>query len=269
MTVVWDLNPQVFTALPLPRWYGLWFAGGFAGGFFLLRSIFVRDGKEPARLDKLLTYVVLGTIIGMRLGHCLLYDPMHYLKAPLEILMVWQGGYASHGGFAGVLAAIWLYTRKDPEHGGWWLADRLCIAAMLAAGSIRIGNFFNSEMIGHPSNGPWAVVFKQIDEIPRHPTQLYEAVGYLTISALGYVLYRQGRFTQTPGRLCGLIMILGFGWRTFTEFFKEDQVSFEAGMLLNMGQLLSVPFLLVGAWLLFRRAPSSSRPNTNVAGHTS
>jgi prolipoprotein diacylglyceryl transferase len=255
VTVVWDLQPQIFASVPLPRWYGLWFAGGFAAGFAIMRHMFVRDGKEPQRLDQLLLYVVIGTIAGMRLGHCLLYEPGVYLKAPWDIFMLWKGGYASHGGFAGVLAALWLYTRKDPEHGGWWLADRTAIAAMIAAAAIRIGNFFNSEMIGHPTDGPFAVVFKLVDDVPRHPAQLYEAVGYSATAALGYALYRRGSVTAHPRRLCGVIMILGFGWRTFTEFFKEDQVGFEAGMLLNMGQLLSLPFLVVGLWLCFRRDP--------------
>jgi prolipoprotein diacylglyceryl transferase len=245
MSFVWNVRPEVFSFSPLPRWYGLIFASGFAGGFFMVKRMFERDGKGADLLDSLLTYIVLGTVIGMRLGHCLLYQPEIYLRDPIRILKIWEGGFASHGGFLGVIIALVLFARK---HGMTfaWLADRVSVASMFGAGAIRVGNFFNSEMVGPPTDQPWGVIFAQIDSVPRHPAQLYEAFGYFTISFVGYWLYKNTRITARQGRLLGVTMIAGFGWRFICEFLKEDQVAFEADMLLNMGQLLSLPFIVLG-----------------------
>ncbi len=228
------------------RWYSLLFAGGIVLGYFILKSIFKAEGRSPEALEALPTYVILGTLIGARLGHCLFYEPEVYLKDPLRILMVHEGGLASHGGFLGVIIALVLFTRKYKDIPIFWLLDRVSMPALMAAACIRIGNFFNSEIIGLPSDVPWAIVFAKYDNIPRHPSQLYEAFGYAWIGvALYFVYLRMGR--KIPeGRMFGLVMLFGWTYRSLMEHFKENQVAFEQGLSLNLGQLLSGPFLLVG-----------------------
>lgn len=244
---VWDIQPEVFSFSPLPRWYSLLFAAGIVGAYFILRSMLKREGKPMELLDSGLTYVVLGMMIGMRLGHVLFYQPDYYFEHPLEIPMIWKGGYASHGGFAGIVIALYLFVRTHPQLTWLWTLDRVAIGSMLSAGCIRLGNFFNSEMIGRPATGvPWAVIFKSVDDVPRHPAQLYEAVGYFAIFAVFWVIYLRTNLAAKPGRILGWVAAFGFLWRFLCEFFKEDQVPFEAGMSLNMGQLLSLPFVAIG-----------------------
>jgi prolipoprotein diacylglyceryl transferase len=264
MAFVWDIRPEVFSFSPLPRWYSLIFASGIVGGYAVIRKMFIREGKSLEILDSLLVYVVVGMMAGMRLGHCLFYQPDYYFAHPLEIPMIWKGGYASHGGFAGVIIALALFARKHRELSMLWLLDRVSTISMFTAGCIRVGNFFNSEMIGHEFHGAWAVVFAQIDALPRHPAQLYEAVGYFAIFLISWALYYKTDIATKPGRLIGINMFGGFFWRFLCEFFKEDQVPFEQGMTLNMGQLLSIPFVLIGLGLalgLFtrRKAPEGGR----------
>jgi prolipoprotein diacylglyceryl transferase len=250
--LIWDIDPQIFSFAPVPRWYGLIFALGIVGGFLLMKNIFVREDKDPVLADKLLVYVFISMLLGMRLGHCLFYEPATYLAHPLRILKIWEGGYASHGGFAGLIVGIVLFARRYRDVSLMWLLDRMTMPAMFAAGMIRVANFFNSEMIGHPADVPWAIVFKLVDEQPRHPGQLYEAVGFFAIFALALMLYLKTPAGKRSGYLFGLVLILGFSWRFFCEFFKEDQVGFEAGMALNMGQLLSLPFVAAGIFVLIR-----------------
>jgi phosphatidylglycerol---prolipoprotein diacylglyceryl transferase len=248
--IVWDVRYEVIPGLALPRWYSLLFAAGIVLGYLMVRDMFRKEGKPVELVESLLMHVVLGMMIGMRLGHCLFYQPEYYLSHPLEMLMIWKGGYASHGGFLGVLIALGLFVRRYRDIGFLWLSDRVAVASMMGAGFIRVGNFFNSEMIGHPTDVPWAVTFARVDMIPRHPGQLYEAIGYFVISAIAYAMYREGRVLKVPGRLLGIVLALGFAWRFFCEFFKEDQVAFEQGMTLNMGQWLSVPFMVLGVALV-------------------
>lgn len=252
MPIVWDVNREIatFGFLAL-RWYSLLFAGGIMLGFYFTRRLFKAEGKPEEALDGMLMYVVIGTIVGARLGHCLLYEPMEYLSNPLRILKVWEGGLASHGGFTGVIIALILYCRRYPEFSFWWLADRIAMPAMIAAGCIRLGNLFNSEIIGRPSDVPWAFVFAKVDQLPRHPTQIYESIGYFSIFAILYAVYRVRQRQIPEGRLFGLVLVLAFSFRMFIETFKENQEAFEQDMLLNMGQLLSVPFIIVGLLFLF------------------
>lgn len=252
--MIWDIQPEVFSFSPLPRWYSLIFALGIVAGYLVMRVIFRRENRPLLLLDSLLMHIVLGMMIGMRLGHCLFYQPEYYLQHPLEILMIWKGGYASHGGFLGVIIALWLFVRRHREFTYLWILDRTAIISMIAAGCIRVGNFFNSEMIGHETTLPWGIIFAQVDNVARHPAQLYEAFGYFVTAAITWVLYDRGKITEQPGRLLGVAMMLGFGWRFFCEFFKVDQVPFEQGMTFNLGQLLSVPFVIVGAFLFFRKS---------------
>lgn len=228
------------------RWYSLLFAGGIVMGYFIMKSIFKAEGKSLEAMEALPTYIILGTLIGARLGHCLFYEPQVYLRDPIRILFVHEGGLASHGGFLGVIVACILFCRKFKNIGVFWLLDRIAMPAMLAAACIRIGNFFNSEIIGLPSNVPWAVIFAKYDGIPRHPSQIYEAFGYAWIALVFYILFLRNHRKIPEGRWFGLIMIVSWSFRSVMEQFKENQVSFEQGMALNMGQLLSIPFLIVG-----------------------
>ena len=247
----WNLRPEVFSFSPLPRWYSLLFALGIVGGYTIIRRMFLRENKPVEYLDSLLVYVVMGMMIGMRLGHVLFYQPDYYADHLLEIPMIWKGGYASHGGFLGVIIALILFARKYKTLSFMWLADRVAVISLFTAFCIRLGNFCNSEMIGRPADGlSWAVVFEQIDAVPRHPAQLYEACGYIILCGISLLLYYKSKITAYNGRLLGFIISSGFAWRFFCEFFKEDQVPFEAGMTINMGQWLSIPFIIGGLLLM-------------------
>lgn len=250
--IEWSVDPDLIAFGPLRiRWYGLMFLAGFTIGYFIVRDMCRREGKSFARLENLLIYLVAGTAIGARLGHCLFYEPGYYLSNPIEIFKIWKGGLASHGGTVGVMIAIWLYARRHPEFSILWIFDRLSIPVALVASFIRIGNLMNSEILGRPANVPWAFVFKRVDEIPRHPAQLYESLTYFALFVLSYALYLRNP-KRVPGFFFGLLMVWIFGWRIILEFFKENQEAFEASMPLNMGQLLSIPFVVLGIYVLVR-----------------
>lgn len=250
--IEWSVDPDLIAFGPLRiRWYGLMFLAGFTIGYFIVRDMCRREGKPFARLENLLIYLVAGTAIGARLGHCLFYEPGYYLSNPIEIFKIWKGGLASHGGTVGVMIAVWIYTRRYPEFPFIWIADRLSAPIALVASFIRIGNLMNSEILGRPTNVPWAFVFKRVDEIPRHPAQLYESLTYFALFILLYALYLRDP-KRRPGLLFGIMLTWIFGWRIILEFFKENQEAFEAAMPLNMGQLLSVPFVVLGIYILVR-----------------
>jgi phosphatidylglycerol:prolipoprotein diacylglycerol transferase len=258
--MVWDVDPIIVRFGPLAlRWYSLFFALGFLAGYFIVRDIFRKERRNVALLDSLLVYLVVATLVGARIGHVLFYEPQRFLARPLDILKIWEGGLASHGGFAAVILALTLFTRRHRELPFLWLADRLAIPVMLTAGLIRIGNLFNSEIIGRPADVPWAVVFPAVDGVPRHPTQVYESLGYLATSLVLYLRYRATGHKPPRGQLLGMAMVLGFGWRFAIEFLKEPQAAFEAQLPLDMGQLLSIPFIVAGLWLLFWSAAQRGR----------
>jgi phosphatidylglycerol:prolipoprotein diacylglycerol transferase len=259
--LVWDMDPAIFSLGPFePRWYGLFFALGFVLGYEIMAQIYRRDGRDPGTLADLLLYLMLGTIIGARIGHVLFYQPDYYLTHPWEILMIWRGGLASHGGFAGVLIALSLYCRKHREMSFIEFADRLAIPCILAATLIRVGNFFNSEIIGTPSSLPWAVVFARVDNIARHPAMLYEAGAYFLVFCALYLAYWKTTIIQFPGRVFGTALMICFSARFMIEFVKENQVPFERYLPLNMGQLLSIPFIVAGIYLIYasRGTPGKS-----------
>lgn len=247
--LVWDFSPEIFKIGSFaPRWYGLMFAIGFMVGYSLMQKVFRIEGKNEEDLSSLLMHLMLGTIIGARLGHCLFYEPDYYLSNPLEILFVWRGGLASHGGTIGVLFSVWLYKLKHPDQGYIWLADRLAIGVAFTAGCIRVGNFFNSEILGKPSDVPWAMIFTAAgDNTPRHPAMLYEALSYFLLFAILFWMYFKTKAPQIKGRMIGLMLGGIFLARFLIEFVKENQVPFENELPLNMGQLLSIPFILLGA----------------------
>ena len=262
--LIWNVDPEIFRFGPIaPRWYGLFFALGFLVGYFILLQIYRNERRREENLSDLFLYIFLGTLIGARLGHVLFYQPEYYLAHPWEILMIWQGGLASHGGFTGVLIALFLYWKKYRNLSFLELGDRLAIAALPAASLIRLGNFFNSEVLGLPTNLSWAVIFIRVDPIPRHPAMLYESLSYLVIFSAVYVAYWKTELIKSSGRILGLVLALSFAARFLVEFVKEAQVPFERGMLLNMGQLLSIPFIVAGLLLLYR-SRKSGRPRPAV-----
>ena len=179
--ITWDINPDIFT-IPIinhpVRWYGLFFALAFLISQQIMYFIYKKEGRPIAEVDTLTIYMVVATIVGARLGHVLFYDPIHYFQNPLKIIMVWEGGLASHGGVIGVLIALYLFARKA-NVSYLWALDRISIVAALIFCIIRLGNLMNSEMIGIPTNLPWGFIFTREDNIPRHPAQLYEAIHYL------------------------------------------------------------------------------------------
>lgn len=251
LIIPWNVNPEIFRIGDFAvRWYGLLFASGFVFGYYLMRRIFRNEGLADATLDRLTVYVAIATIVGARLGHCLFYEPEYYLARPIEILKVWNGGLASHGAAIAIPIALWLFARKERRPFIWAL-DRVVVVVALAGALIRLGNLMNSEIYGIETNLPWGFVFLRNGEIaPKHPTQIYEALAYLTIFGILMRIYWKNLGKQKPGLLFGLFLILVFGFRFFIEYVKEDQVDFEAGMTLNMGQWLSIPFVLIGIAIL-------------------
>jgi len=257
LVIPWDVDPEIFRIGSFAvRWYGLLFASSFLFGYIIMKKIFNNEGLGDAVLDRLTIYMAIGVIAGARLGHCLFYEPEYYLKNPLEILMIWHGGLASHGAAIGILTALWLFVRKEKKNYAWVL-DRIAIVVALSGFFIRTGNLMNSEIYGVETTLPWGFVFLQNGETaPKHPTQIYEGLSYLLIFVLLFRLYWSKKGGHVQGSLISLAMILIFVARFFIEFLKEDQVAFESGMKLNMGQWLSIPFILAGAvalWLSLKK----------------
>ena len=257
--IPWNVNPEILRIGNFAvRWYGLLFASGFVFGYYIMRKIFRNEGLTDATLDRLTVYMAIGTIVGARLGHCFFYEPEYYLARPLEILKVWHGGLASHGAAIGILLALWLFVRKEKKP-YLWIIDRVVIVVALAGTMIRLGNLMNSEIYGVETTLPWGFVFLRNGETaPKHPTQIYEALAYLITFGVLMRIYWKNLGKQKPGLLFGLFLIFVFGFRFLVEYIKEDQVGFEAGMKLNMGQWLSIPLVLAGIALLvwvFTRKP--------------
>ncbi|HAA14386.1 MAG TPA: prolipoprotein diacylglyceryl transferase [Cytophagales bacterium] len=264
--IIWDIDPQVFSGFGLLRWYGLCWMVGMIVGYRIVFHIYKKEGIPVTEMDNLTIYVVLGAVLGARLGHVFFYEPAYYLAHPIEILPIklepsfqFTGfsGLASHGGILAVLLALYFYKRRYKKD-YLWLLDRLMIGGAALAGFIRLGNLMNSEILGLPSNAPWAFVFTRVDQVPRHPAQLYEALFYWAICIALFYVWRSRRFQHNAGFIFGLGMALIFIQRFLVEFLKENQVAFEDGLALNMGQSLSIPLVLAGlvmmVWSL-KRAP--------------
>jgi phosphatidylglycerol:prolipoprotein diacylglycerol transferase len=251
LIVPWDVNPEIFRIGSFAvRWYGLLFASSFLFGYIIMSKIFKNENLSDAMLDRLTIYMAVGTIVGARLGHCLFYEPGFYLSHPLEILKIWRGGLASHGAAIGILTAIWLFVRKEKKDYTWAI-DRIAIVVALSGFFIRMGNLMNSEIYGVETTVPWGFVFLRNGETaPKHPTQIYEALAYLIIFIILYRIYWRKKGEYIQGTLISLACILIFTARFFIEFLKEPQVPFESSMKLDMGQLLSIPFIILGfVWL--------------------
>lgn len=270
LSVVWDLDPVIFKLGPLElRYYSLLFVAGlYPLGYWIVKQFYKREGASETLLEPLLYALFLGTLVGARLGHCLFYDPWYYLAQPVEILKVWEGGLASHGGAIGCVIAIYWYARKYGTKVGfdfWWVVDRVVIATCFAGCLIRLGNLCNSEIYGNPTDLPWGFVFTLRGEtLPKHPTQLYEAISYMLLGFALLALYYKKLDKLYRGTIFGIFFMVLFGMRFLIEFVKEPQEAFEEGMVLNMGQWLSVPFILAGLIILIislkRKVPARLTP---------
>lgn len=261
LQIVWSVKPEIGILWGITfRWYGILFALGLCvAGFFLYR-IFKAKGISQDNYERLLVYVFLGIFLGARIAHCVFYEPAYYFPHWWEILlpvstidgkMVFVGyqGLASHGGGAGLIVAVILYCCKTKQK---MLAtmDYLAIVTPLAGGFIRLGNLMNSEIVGAPTNMPWAFVFTRFDAVPRHPAQLYEALFYFAFFVVLWCLWRK-KCGVKDGFYLGLVMVVICLFRFFIEYLKEVQVPFENGMALNMGQWLSIPYIVAGGLILY------------------
>ena len=303
--LVWNLDPVIahigsFT----PRWYGVLFAAGFVVSTPVFQHIFRSEHVSPRWVDVLTLYMVVGTVVGARLGHIFFYEPGILLKDPLEVVKVWHGGLASHGATLSIPLTCWLFARNY-KFDTLWVLDRMVIVVGIGGACIRLGNFMNSEIGSYPTTVPWAVVFPRDTEhllpatsplpagavqvarpvrrptgeispqllpadapigpgalmaVPRHPTQLYEALYCVLLVSLIYYLWNRTKARTPRGLLLGLFMVLLFTQRFLGEFLKETQVDFEKGHLLNQGQLLSLPAILVGLWVLWRAGNDPQNP---------
>ena len=262
----WDISPEIFNLGGISiRYYGLLFAVAFILGYKVEEKMFKSEGLPMAWLDKLWLYVAIATIVGARLGHCIFYDWAYYSQHPLEMILpvrfspefkfTGYQGLASHGAAIGIIAGLWYYSRKVSKKSIFWILDRAVIPIALAGFFIRTGNLMNSEIVGLPTNMPWGFRFMNSDlpnpELPRHPAQLYEAICYLFSFFVLMYLYWRTNVKKKMGFIFGAFLILIFSARFIIEFVKEVQEPWEAGMALNMGQILSIPFILVGIFMLW------------------
>jgi len=254
----WNADPEIVNFFGISiRYYGLLFVSGLILCIYILSWIFKRENIPAKNLEKLSIYSMIGILAGARLGHCLFYEPSYYLSHPLEMILpitfppdggikfIGFQGLASHGGVLGLLIALFVYSRKTKQS----MIDTIDLIAVVSGisfGFIRLGNFMNSEIIGMPTTKPWGVIFERVDNLPRHPAQLYEAISYFIIFAFMMILYKTRRDRLKNGFFFGLGSVLFFTARFVIEFVKEDQVGFEDGMTFNMGQLLSLPYIAVG-----------------------
>lgn len=275
----WNADPEIvklFDIISL-RYYSILFALGLILGYIVVKQLYRREKASIENLDKLALYILFGTIVGARLGHCLFYEPAYFLRHPLEIILPFRWkvggsfeftgyqGLASHGGAIGVLSALFIYCRKYKVN-LLWVLDRLAVATPLTGAFIRLGNFMNSEIIGEATNSNYGVVFQRVDNIPRHPTQLYEAAAYLLIFVLILWFYSKHKTKRADGFTFGLFLALLFIARILIEFFKINQVDFENGMLMNMGQFLSIPFVITGLLIMIIKytptSPGAATPDS-------
>jgi len=264
LEITWTADPAIFTIGSREiRWYALAFLLGFYIGYRIVQRMWKQENLDPSWLDPLLYYTVGGTIIGARLGHCLFYDPGYYLTHPVEILKVWEGGLASHGGVLGIIVAIWLFSKYVSHRSMLWTFDKLVVPTGLVAALIRLGNLMNHEIYGHATDAPWAFRFVEnlhswrqgaepVFSAPSHPTQIYEALCYLLIFALCMWLYFRRNAWKREGLIFGVFMICVFTARFFIEFLKNNQEDWEANIPLNMGQWLSIPFVIAGIYFVAR-----------------
>lgn len=255
LSIEWSVSPEIVQIGPFSlRWYGLLFALGFLLGLYIVRRMFLEEGAPEEWLDKCFMYMVLGTVIGARLGHVFFYDWDYYSQHLSEIPMIWKGGLASHGGAIGIIAALWLFSKRISKKSLLWILDKVVVPTALAGCFIRLGNLMNSEILGKPSDKAWAFVFTRIDEVARHPVQIYESLCYLVSFGVLYYTFWYTNKRHKLGYVFGLFLVLIFGLRIPMESFKQSQGGFESalGDSLSTGQWLSIPFVLIGLYYMFR-----------------
>jgi len=273
--IVWNVNPYIFTFpenFPLlggrpVAWYGLLWALVFVVGYYIMKKVYKKEQLGDDLLDKLLVYMLIFTIVGARLGHCLFYGPYWdvfdahgrlieegYLSHPLSMLKVWEGGLASHGGAIGILLGLLIYSKKIKKP-YIWILDRIVIPVAIGGAFIRFGNLMNSEIYGYETTLSWGFKFVRdwapgtpIEAIPAcHPTQIYEAlVCIIVFVILMYLYFKKDTINKHPGFFFGFFCTMIFGSRMLIEIVKQPQVEFETSMALDMGQWLSIPFVIVG-----------------------
>ena len=261
--IVWNARPELLSLGPLTaRWYGLLFGMAFLAAYIIGQYQFRQEGKSLDHIDSLLVWTVVGILLGARLAHVFFYEPAYYMAHPEKIIQFWRGGLASHGGFIGGIAALLIYTRRHKDLSFAWLVDRAAVPAALGGAFVRIGNFFNSEILGRPGDVPWAIVFTREDPLPRHPAQLYEAAAYLVIFFILFFLYKRLKDRTPAGLLIGIFLFTVFSARFLIEFVKERQAAYESTLPLSVGQWLSMPLICLGAVLTWRALRKADWANT-------
>jgi phosphatidylglycerol---prolipoprotein diacylglyceryl transferase len=269
--ITWNIDPVLFKiGSASVYWYSIFLALSFYISFRLMMLIYESENKSKETLLSYGLFILAGLILGGRLMHCLAYEPEYYLKYPLDIIRPWRGelgtnarfvgyrGMSGHGSALGIILGIVinaLRTRTSLV----WMVDRIAIFGPLIGFFVRLGNFFNSEILGKPSDSPMAVLFARKDHIPRHPVQLYEAITYLIIFIISYKYYKKVTGYEKPGAILGLVLILVYSARFLLEFFKAKQADIESGLTMNMGHLLSIPFIIAGLVLFFRPEKKMNR----------
>jgi len=267
MYITWDVNPELFSLFGREiRWYGLLWVIGLIVAVYIVQRIFDKEKLPQKWFDSLFVYMMLGIILGARLGHCLFYEPAYYLANPIEILKIWEGGLASHGGVIGIIIAVWLYSKKVTKKSMLWTFDRVIVPTGFTAALIRLGNLMNHEIYGGVTDQPWG--FRFIENInawkagappifsePSHPTQIYEAIIYFIVFFVTMYLFWKTDAKKKQGLILGIAMIMIFLSRFFIEYIKKVQVDSELLMRENtgliLGQWLSIPFILWGIWLIW------------------
>jgi prolipoprotein diacylglyceryl transferase len=283
LAIDWTMTPEIFTGLKTPNLYGILFVTGLVIGYFVVKQMFKKEGIKDDVLDKLVMYMVIGTIVGARLGHVLFYGPYYdevidgrlvegYFSHPLDIFKVWQGGLASHGAAIAILIGLYTFSKYTVKKPFLWILDRISAPTAMGAVFIRLGNLVNHEIVGHPTDVPWAFKFhnywnssiKAFDATPRHPAQLYESICYLISFGILMFLFWKRDAWKKPGFVFGTFLVLIFGTRLIVEFFKLGQTARDEVLFLNTGQLLSIPFIIVGIVLIYRAISNKNKDsNTN------
>ena len=259
-SIVWDVDPTIFEIAGREiRWYGLMWGLGFILAYKYAEWLFKREKYPEEWVDKLFVYALVSVVLGARLGHCLFYQWDYYTSNPVEILKIWEGGLASHGGVFGVIFTAWLYSKKITKQSVWWLFDRIIPSVAVLCFCIRFGNLMNSEIFGFPTDMPWGFEFVRSREWQHlykgqacHPTQIYEMLYCLTAGVVSYVMYHKFHLQKYVGLITGVSLLIFFGTRLALEFMKNPQVAEEVGMTLNIGQLLSLPLIALGLYLIWK-----------------
>ncbi len=266
LAVTWNVDPTLFTLLGREiRWYGLFWVIGLIVAVYIVHRIFKKEDLLEKWFDSLFIYMIVGIIVGARLGHCLFYEPAYYLAHPFEMIKVWEGGLASHGGVIGIIIAVWIYSRRVTKLSTLWTFDRVMVPTGFTAAMIRFGNLMNHEIYGGPTDLPWGFRFitniyhwmqgaEPIYSEPSHPTQIYEGLVYLLVFGITMYLYFKTDAKDRKGLITGVGILIIFLFRFFVEYVKNVQVESENLMRettgLILGQWLSIPFIIWGIWLI-------------------